>query len=141
MFEVCSSWSVLPVPSSSFYGWVDGGNSDNTNWNYYFPRYDPWVPDPAPVYNNYISNFITQIKEEEKNMKTLFNVVVVDLDEKILEDKKVVAADSSEAIFLSGVYDVLKAKGLKPSDVTVIVTNLGGVKVREKPKEVKLLKE
>ena len=146
-----NSWET-GLPFDISFG--SGYTADNTTgilWGSGYDTYrvpnvlDVWDWDktlnPAPVYNKYISNFINQIKEEEKNMKTLFNVVVVDLDEKILEDKKIVAADSNEAIFLSGAYDILKAKGLKPSDVTVVVTNLGGVKVKDKPKEVKLLKE
>jgi hypothetical protein len=71
------------------------------------------------------------IAEEDKKAKHLFNVILVKND-KILIDKKVVAYDTEDAKFVAGVYRKIDENGLKPSDVTIIVYQLGAVKETKK---------
>ena len=80
-------------------------------------------------------------REDGEPMKGLFNVIVVSKKEEILLDKKVVAEDAREAEFIAEVADVLKAKALKPRDVTVICNRLGDVSVEKEPEKVRLVKD
>ena len=78
-------------------------------------------------------------KEKEMAMVTtqhyLWQVVVVHTNKEILIDKKVVANDQEDAKFECEVDKILRVKGLKPSDVTIMVTSLGPVKVATPAKE------
>ena len=74
-------------------------------------------------------------------MKNLYAVYVVTKQETIILDKKVVGADQEEAKFLAGVADILKEKNLKPKDVTIIVNQLGNVKVEPEIQKVQVVKE
>jgi hypothetical protein len=82
-----------------------------------------------------------QTKKGEDTMKSLFNVTVVSAKEEILLDKKTVATDSDEAKFNLGVDTVIRDAGLKPKDVTVICTCLGGVKTEPEAQKVQVVKE
>ena len=56
-------------------------------------------------------------------------VIVVDNEGAILLDDKTVAKDEETAKFTVGICETLRAKGSKPSDVTIICRVLGQVKV------------
>ena len=47
----------------------------------------------------YITGTVEETKKKEKNMKNFYHVFVVDLDEKILVDEKVVAKNEDDAKF------------------------------------------
>lgn len=100
--------------------------------------YDYTVPrDPFQPYSYEIRTYITEEKpKKEKNMKHLYHVIVVDLDEKILVDEKKVAENEDDAKFLAGVFSTLEQAKLKPTEVSIIVNTIGNVKVRSKTKEV-----
>lgn len=71
-------------------------------------------------------------KETKKtNMENLFSVTVVSSTREILLDEKVVTTTPDNAKFIAGVYGVLQEEGLTLDDVTVIVTNMGTVKVKK----------
>lgn len=76
---------------------------------------------------------IVNIRKEvaEKPMKTLYNVIVVTMDEEIILDIKTVAENEEEAKFNVGVFELLIKRCLKPKNVTVICNILGAVKVEE----------
>ena len=78
-------------------------------------------------------------QKEGKPMKTVFNVVVVSKKGEILLDKKVVAKDRDEALFEADVSSVLKAKGLKPSDATMLAVTLGNVEIEPEPQKVQIV--
>lgn len=71
------------------------------------------------------------INVKEKNMKSLFNVCMVDKAGNILLDTKVVAKNREEALFMARVAETLKVQGMEYSDVTVISFLLGEVKTGE----------
>lgn len=72
----------------------------------------------------------------------LYEVFVVDHDRHILLDgKRVVAADPDEAKFEAGVEATIREKGLKPREVTVLVREIGAVKVRPEPQKVRVIKD
>lgn len=114
-------------------------------WNkiteYQYPTY-PHFPDRN--YNDLelaeIKEELTELKEKLQNkeipMKNFYNVIVVSIDEKVLLDVKVVAADENEAQYLAKVYNALEEEKLKPKDVTIIVRSLGQVKIRPEKKRV-----
>jgi hypothetical protein len=77
----------------------------------------------------------------DQQMKTLWNVVVVSVDEKIIVDVKKVAENQDEAKFLAEVDTEIRKAGLTPKDVTVICNSLGQVKVKKEIQEVKIIKE
>lgn len=82
---------------------------------------------------NGVSNLnIENKREDDKYMnEILFNITVVDTNRDILLDKKVISTSVENAKFNSGLYDILKEKELTLDDVTVIVTQLGSVKVKK----------
>jgi hypothetical protein len=147
-------------------GSTDIGNSvtyTNVHGDYwYYPADFPidspcWNKHEQPIYQN-INPFntnnedITKIKEDLNKlkekfkqgkipMKNLYNVVVVSIDEEILLDAKVVAVDRDEASFNAGVHKKIEEKGLKPKDVSILVRDLGQVKVRPEKKRVIVEKE
>jgi len=77
-----------------------------------------------------------KLQNKEIPMKNFYNVIVVSIDEKVLLDVKVVAADENEAQYLAKVYNTLEEEKLKPKDVTIIVKSLGQVKIRPEKKRV-----
>lgn len=117
-----------------------------TSWDEFYQWRQPYdhtpVNDPTDYYKYH--TVITEIEEKpkkEKNMKVLYHVIVIDLDEKILVDEKKVAENEDDAKFLAGVFSTLETAKLKPTEVTIIVNSLGSVKVRPKVKEVKVKKD
>ena len=125
--------------------WTDSVSTDwgtgNIDWNEYYrwrQPYDYTVPYQPFDYQciNGITYIIEKPKKEKKNMKNFYHVFVVDLDEKILVDEKVVAKNEDDAKFLAKVFSTLEEAKLKPTEVTIIVNLLGNVKVRPKTKEV-----
>jgi len=93
------------------------------------------------IQNSFNRAIGAQTKKGEDTMKSLFNVTVVSAKEEILLDKKTVATDSDEAKFNLGVDTVIRDAGLKPKDVTVICTCLGGVKTEPEAQKVQVVKE
>lgn len=91
----------------------------------------------------YGTSAITEITEKrsEQPMETLFNVIVVSKDRAILLEKKTVAENEEDAKFNVDIHSVLKEKGLKPKDVTIICNSCGGVKVRKEVQKVRVIKE
>ena len=78
-------------------------------------------------------------RKEVKPMKAVFNVVVVTKKGQIVLDTKVVAKDRDEALFEADVSSILKAKGLKPGDVTVLCVKLGDVEIEPEPQKVQIV--
>ena len=74
-------------------------------------------------------------------MENLFNVVVVSNEKNILLDVKVVAQDREEATFNAGVHSVIVEAKLKPKDVSILVNDLGQVRIKPEVKTVKVVKE
>jgi len=111
-------------------------------WNRFVEWREPLVQEPAVQPFNYNYTYIMGAPEEkpkkEKNMKHLYHVIVVDLEEEILVDKKKVAENEDDAKFLAGVFSTLETAKLKPTEVTIIVNLLGDVKVKPRVKEVKI---
>jgi hypothetical protein len=66
------------------------------------------------------------------NLESLFNVIVITQNSEILIDKKVVSKSEETAKFKVGAYACLEDHKLTPDDVTIIVNNLGSVKVADK---------
>lgn len=96
-----------------------------------------WPPTiityPYPILDN-------DIKKQEKNMKKLYKIYMVSLDEQILLDGVlVVAIDQEDAKFSANVHDALKTANLKPADVTIICQEVGNVKVHEPVKKVQIV--
>lgn len=67
--------------------------------------------------------------EENKNMKQLYQLIVVTKKKDIIIDEKIVASNIEEAKFDLSVHEQIKLKGLSLGDVTVIVNVLGSVAV------------
>jgi len=108
-----------------------GGNTAETCWPYpimpdpeIYQIGDPWCPTYVPAFTYYIGN---PIKEE--NVENLYHITVIDLDKNILIDKKVVAKTDDDAKFEAGVFKILQEKKIKPSDVSIIINNVGTVKI------------
>lgn len=80
-------------------------------------------------------------KEGSQSMKAVFNVLVVSKKGEILLDKKVVAKDRDEALFEADVSAVLKAKGLKPGDVTMLCVKIGDVEIEPEPQKVQIVEK
>lgn len=80
-------------------------------------------------------------REDGDPMETLYRVVVVSKDRKVILDKTVVAPDESGADFEADVSGALRTAGLKPQQVTVIRQALGQVKVEREPEKVRLVKD
>lgn len=70
-------------------------------------------------------------REEDKSMKNLYQVFMVGQDEQIHIFDTVVAINEEDAKFKTGVYSTLGNLGLDLSKVTVIVKNLGSVRVED----------
>jgi len=115
------------------FGDFNGDNTADTCWPYptmpdpeIYPIGDPWCPTYVPTFTYYIGN---PIKEE--NVENLYHITVIDLDKNILIDKKVVAKTDDDAKFEAGVFKILQEKKIKPSDVSIIINNVGTVKIRK----------
>lgn len=105
-------------------------NTDENKQNYY-----------KELISNHKHEFIVSEEQAEKlltfnlggcNVETLFNVIVITQNSEIFIDKKVVSKSEETAKYKSGVYECLKEIDLTPDDVTIIVKNLGSVKVADK---------
>lgn len=107
-----------------------------------FPSYPPFREDNFEVADlkKEVEKLKKHLRKKEKKMsntKTLYEIVVVDLDGKIVMDNfKVVASDKEEALFEGDVNAIIKQNGLSIKDVTVIVRELGQVKTRPETKRV-----
>lgn len=118
-------------------GWT--GNGDGT--------YSKWIDGShthSLGYGRYYgASAITEKieKRSEQPMETLFNVIVVSKDRAILLEKKTVAENEEDAKFNVDIHSVLKEKGLKPKDVTIICNSCGAVKVRKEVQKVRVIKE
>ena len=77
----------------------------------------------------------------DQPMETLYQVIVVSKDREVLLEKKIVAMDEDEAKFQVDIHSVLKEKGLKPKDVTILVWGCGEVKVRKEVQKVKVVEK
>ncbi|GAV11384.1 hypothetical protein [Paenibacillus sp. NAIST15-1] len=66
------------------------------------------------------------------NLESLYHVIVITQNSEILIDKKVVSKSEETAKFKVGAYACLEDNKLTPDDVTIIVKNLGSVKVVDK---------
>jgi len=146
LLNSCHTESMNQLSDSINYHYDTG--TTIPDWNKYEEwrrPYDYTVPvDPFQPYEYKVHTYIVGAEEKpkkEKNMKHLYHVIVVDLDEEILVDVKKVAEDEDDAKFLAGVFSTLEEAKLKPTEVTIIVNCLGSVKVKPKVKEVKINKE
>jgi hypothetical protein len=124
-----------------------------------YPSYPDWnkhsFPSPPQEYPHFPDNSseLAEIKKELKKlkkklqnkeipMKSLYNVVVVSIDEKIVLNETVVANDENEATFNAGVHQTLVDKSLKPKDVTIVCTVVSSsIRVRKEPQKVIMDKE
>jgi hypothetical protein len=86
------------------------------------------------------------IKEEnkmakEESSRQLFEVIAVNPTEEgeVVMKENVVAEDEKEAVFMSGLKEVLKTKGLKFKEVDIITRGLGTVRPYETVQKVKIL--
>lgn len=74
----------------------------------------------------------TNLEENGMEMKTLYNVIVVDaIDGEVLIDEKVVAKDQRGAEFLAEVDIKLREMKYLPEDVSIICYSLGSVKIKK----------
>lgn len=152
------SYSITTTGRDSSVSYTDGyGNYWYYPSDFHFKEID-WNEYEQPRYPTYPRDYensdleLAEIKEElnklkkkfqkkEIPMKNFYNVIVVSIDEKVLLDVKVVAADENEAQYLAKVYQTLEKENLKPKDVTIIVKSLGQVKIRPEKKRVIVEKE
>ena len=127
---------------------------NDPHWDHYEQPTRPTYPSPFRDINPFNTNDedIAELKKELKKlkkklqnkeipMKNLYNVVVVSNEEKILLDEKVVASDREEATFNAGVHDALKEAKLKPKDVSILVNDMGQVRVKKEPQKMIVVKE
>jgi hypothetical protein len=148
-------YNITTTGGGSSVSYTDGcGNYWYYPSDFHFKEVD-WNKYEQPAYpRDYGNNDLelAEIKEElnklkekfqkkEIPMKNFYNVIVVSIDEKVLLDVKVVAADENEAQYLAKVYQTLEKENLKPKDVTIIVKSLGQVKIRPEKKRVIVEKE
>ena len=96
-------------------------------------------------YNRRLSE-LEEKKVAEKNMATLFEVIVVDRKGNLIATSGkvrnlVVAADEQDATFEANVDTALRQANLKPKDVTIICRNLGPVELEKPVQRVQLIKE
>jgi hypothetical protein len=91
-------------------------------------------------------NKLELIKEEnemakEESSRQLFEVIAVNPTEEgeVVMKENVVAEDEKEAVFMSGLKEVLKTKGLKFKEVDIITRGLGTVRPYETVQKVKIL--
>lgn len=165
MSRVIEEW--LLANGSSIEGVNDGENIDptgSTAWYWYQDGTAGPVVYPSGTIQGLSSCFVTydeclvstgqdprinELKKEikklkkERNhpMKTLYEVIVVSIDEEVLSSRDVVAEDREEAMLVANVGSILQAHGIKPKDATVIVRPLGEVKVRKPTQKVQIVKE
>ena len=89
---------------------------------------DAWIS--ASVHTD-----LSTLKEKEDNMKNLYHIIVIDLNEEILFNNYVIATNEEDAKFTSGVYNLLTTKGLNFDSVTEVVKRVhSGVKIKETDK-------
>ena len=123
-------------------GTVSTGGWDHVT----FPNYPPFQDNDIEELKKEVKKLKKHLRKKEKNMKTLFEITVVDLDGNIVIDgKKLVAADKNEAqtdfLFDPEVQQTLLEKKLKPKDVTIVIVGIGEVKTRPEKKRVIVEKE
>lgn len=93
----------------------------------------------ASAWRSFYGHAVFEQKQQEQPMETLFNVIVVSKDREIFLDIKAVGVDEDDAKFNADVNTIIKLKGLKPRDVTVICYEIGEVKVQKEVQKVKLV--
>jgi hypothetical protein len=107
-----------------------------------FMGQDDYLNDKINDLKEEIKKLKKHLKKKEKNMKTLYEITVVDLDGKIIiGNQKVVGSDKEEALFESDVSAIIKQNGLSIKEVTIIARELGQVKTRPEKKRVIVEKE
>ncbi|MHA1952491.1 MAG: hypothetical protein ACW96U_00905 [Candidatus Heimdallarchaeaceae archaeon] len=122
-----SQWIYYPEQEdNNFYEWKWKTNFDNSE-----------IED----LKRELDEIKDKLKKEGIPMKSLYSVIVVDIDGNIVLDTKVVAEDENEAQFAADVHDVLKTKGLKPKSVTIVVEEIAEVKSRKETQKVEIVKE
>lgn len=89
---------------------------------------EPWVTIHSKPSNH-----------KEQPMETLFNVIVVSKDREVLLDSKVVAESRDEAKLEVDIHFLLKETKLRTKDVTILVQEIGEVKVRKEVQKVKVV--
>jgi len=103
------------------------------------------APDPFDGWKKHTEPHIVtiyetkELKEEKHPMENIYHVMVVTLDREIILDEKVVAEDLDDAKFNAKVFGKLEEKKLKPRDVTIVVREIGQVKIRKEVKKVKVV--
>jgi len=131
---------------------LGGYTANNTLW-YYTDTYTTadgtyaWITtapqnqkqDFEIKWNAIYGSYDDKPKRKGVPMQTLFNIIVVTKDREILLDTKIVAEDEEEAKFSVDIHSILKAKNLKPKDVTVLCNEFGEVKVRKEVQKVKVV--
>lgn len=80
-------------------------------------------------------------KERMHPMKTLFEVIIVTIDEEVIARELVVAEDDKEASLAADVPAILRKHGVKLKDVTIFVMKIGLVKVRKPTQKVQIVKD
>lgn len=135
----------------------DGNSGSSTVWYPmdYKPQewsqVHPYPPVPTDGYVDAL-RYITSISESPKEslpkgveMKNLYEVIAVYAEDRnnpviVNAGRYVMATDDAEAKQKSGIYKVIDDKW-DNDFLTIIVRNLGAVKVKERPKEVVTVKE
>jgi len=130
------------ITTSSGDSWYMSAQRQMQENYYYYPPYN--IKDTLGLYVRPPCD-TKEPKEQKKKgdepMENLYYVVVVSKKREILLDVKVVAKDEDEAKFEVGVHSILKEKGLKPKDVTILCGELGEVKVKREVQKVKLVEK
>lgn len=120
------------VSVSNYTGAINTGYINNGLGSYYVQAVEPatYVTGSSIVTGSISAE---RIQGGEIKMVRLYKVYVVDnSDGEILVDEAVVATTEEDAKFKVGVYSLLDSLGLSLGDITVLIQNLGSVKLTEK---------
>lgn len=98
-----------------------------------------WTDDKTNVVSLTTENPKPSKPKGDQPMETLYNVIVVSKDRDVFLDTKVIAVDVDEAKLLVDINPILKDTNLKPRDLTILVIELGEVKVRKEVQKVKVV--
>ena len=98
-----------------------------------------WYDNATNTLSPYRSEQKPSKPKGDQPMETLYNVIVVSKDREVLLDEKVVATDEGEAQLAIDLHSALKAVNLKAREVTILVREIGEVKVRKEVQKVKMV--
>jgi hypothetical protein len=83
---------------------------------------------------------MSEEKECAKTERALFNIIAINLEtDEIVYESKVIAEGEKEALYESDLKEKLAAKSMHRDDVHLIITEIGPVPGKRKPKKFKVL--